>query len=499
MGNAVKDVNDSARLRAWVPLGAQRSAAYRYPILAVAWLALWYLSGLMPHGPHASVWFPSAGLTFAALLVMGWRALPVLVPGAMLATLWLDRLYLTGTPPRYLLAASALLAGAHCLSYGTGALLLRRTIRRRATPSAPAVVGAFLVIATLAALAAALLGERVLALSGMVDATTAAPGSWLRGWIANLAGVLVLAPLVVGMLSLRYPAIEPWLGGLSFQPRMRGRGAYAGKLALGVAMVLAVVLGSALPGQGNLAFGLFFLVIPQLWIVHTEGPLRSAASLVLFATVAAVMLAVLGTTDTGLAYPFAICVIAASACFGLAAPALIAQSRSSGELALSDALTQVATRAYFIECAERELAEAHSQGLPISLILLDIDGFRQINDRFGHAGGDQVLVEVARALRAHLRRSDRVGRFGSDEFMVLLPGLALDRTQAMAARLAQALAKLSVPGVPTTLSARFGVVGVGDGESITDALRRADARLLAAAATTLQPPRRPFPGHGSIA
>ncbi|MGA0586196.1 GGDEF domain-containing protein [Dyella sp. KRB-257] len=131
--------------------------------------------------------------------------------------------------------------------------------------------------------------------------------------------------------------------------------------------------------------------------------------------------------------------------------------------------------------------------------MLDIDGFRQINDRFGHAGGDRVLVEVARVLRAHLRRSDRVGRFGSDEFMVLLPGLALDRTQAMAARLAQALAKLSVPGVPTTLSARFGVVGVGDGESITDAFRRADARLLAAGATTLQPPQRPFPGHGSIA
>ncbi|MGA0586197.1 hypothetical protein ACO2Q2_03545 [Dyella sp. KRB-257] len=99
--------------------------------------------------------------------------------------------------------------------------------------------------------------------------------------------------------------------------------------------------------------------------MHTEGPLRGAASLVLFATVAAVMLAVLGSTDSGLAYPFAICMIAASACFGLAAPALIAQSRSSGELALNDTLTQVASRAYFIECAERELAEAHGQGLPI--------------------------------------------------------------------------------------------------------------------------------------
>lgn len=471
--------NDFARLQGWVQLGAHRSAMYRYPALAAAWLALWQLSSLMQYEPHASVWFAPAGLTFAALLVMGWRALPVLVPGAMLATLWLDRLYQTGAPPRYLLAASAMLAGAHCLSYGTGALLLRRAIRRRATPSAPAVVTGFLLTAAIAALAAALLGERASALAGLGESATM-PGSWLRRWISDLAGVLVLAPLVVGVLSLRYPAIEPWLGGLSFRPRSRGRGGYVGKLALGVATVLAVLLASTRPDLRDAAFALSFLVIPQLWIVHTEGPLRSAASLALFATIAAVTVAVLGTTGLALACQFAICLVAASTCFGLAVPALIAQSRPPGELALSDGLTQAATRGYFFECAERELAEAHSQGLPVSLIVLDIDGFRQINDRFGHATGDRVLVTVVQALRSHLRRSDRVGRFGSDEFMVLLPGLALDRAQGMAARLMHALESLAVPGLPMPPSARFGVVGVGDGESITDAFRRADARLLAA-------------------
>src|SRR5690242_9666749 len=122
--------NDFGRLRRWAQWGAQRSVAYRYLVLAVAWLALWRVAGLMQYAPHASLWFPSAGLTFAALLVMGWRALPALVPCAMAATLWIDRLYLTGTPPAYLLGAGALFAGAHCLAYGTGALLLRRLIRR---------------------------------------------------------------------------------------------------------------------------------------------------------------------------------------------------------------------------------------------------------------------------------------------------------------------------------------------------------------------------------
>jgi len=225
---------------------------------------------------------------------------------------------------------------------------------------------------------------------------------------------------------------------------------------------------------------MFFLIIPQMWVVYTESPFRGALSIALVSTVIAILVAVLGLNQHALVYQFAICVIAASAYFGFAVPALMAQNRHLAELALTDGLTHTYTKTHFFECSERKLADARSQGTPVSLIVLDIDRFKAINDSLGHAAGDQVLVNLVRAVRKQLRQSDLIGRFGGDEFMVLLPGLALDRAEATAERLRQALAALSQGGQEPRLSASFGVVAVGEGESIMEAFRRADERLLQA-------------------
>ena len=470
--------NHFGRLRTLAQLGTGRSDAFRYAALAIAWLALWRLSALMQYDPHASLWFPPAGLTLAALLVMGWRALPVLMPCAIVATFWIDRIYATHLPARELWVSGILFATVHCLSYGSGAWVLRRMIRRSASPSTPTVVTTFLLISALASLGATVLGIRALEATGMI--VPSSQSLWLPWWIGDLAGALVLTPLFVGLLSWRYPQIEPWLGGLSFLPQSRGSGTYAGKLMLEIIVVIAVLTADAYFHSPDTAFAMFFLILPQMWVVYTESPFRAALSIALMSTAIAVLVALLGITRDALVYQFAICVIAASAYFGFAVPALVAQNRHLSELASTDGLTGAATKTHFFECSERELADARSQGMPVSLLVMDIDCFKAINDGYGHAAGDQILIGLVRTLRHQLRQSDLIGRFGGDEFMVLLPGLALDRAEATADRLRRALAEMRVPGSSHGLSAGFGVAAVGDGESIMEAFRRADERLLGA-------------------
>ena len=466
-------------LAAWGKAGDGVPRVFRHLALTVAWLLLWRVSALMQYAPHASLWFPPAGLSFAALLVMGWRALPVLTVCALLVTFWVDQMYQAHTPWRDLLLSGVVFAAVHCFSYGAGATLLKRVIRRSASHSVPTIIMTFLAASCLSTLGSALLGIKSLELTGMLSRASTS-GLWLPWWIGDMAGAQVLTPLFVGLLSWRYPSIEPWLGGLTFQPEPQGRSTYGAKLAVSVSLVTIMVLLAAQSRYPEVAFGMFFLIIPQMWIVYTESPFRSALSLALFSTVTALLVAALGLERQALVYQFAICVIAASAYFGLAVPALIAQNKQLSELALTDGLTKAATRAYFFERAERELLDTRRYGHPLSLLVLDIDRFKQINDGYGHSVGDLALVDLTRAVRGQLRQSDLLGRFGGDEFMVLMPGIDLPHAQAAAGRLRGVLADTLVPGTQHRLSASFGVVCLQDDETIMQAFRRADEALLQA-------------------
>ncbi|MCV6610444.1 MAG: GGDEF domain-containing protein [Amphritea sp.] len=90
-------------------------------------------------------------------------------------------------------------------------------------------------------------------------------------------------------------------------------------------------------------------------------------------------------------------------------------------LALTDPLTSLANRRYFLEQAENYLALARRSQHPVSVIMLDIDHFKRINDSYGHATGDKVLQLFSESLRQLCRESDAVGRLGGEEFAILLP------------------------------------------------------------------------------
>ncbi len=149
--------------------------------------------------------------------------------------------------------------------------------------------------------------------------------------------------------------------------------------------------------------------------------------------------------------------------------------------ATTDALTGLVNRNQFQALAQSELARQHRNGSEACLVLVDIDHFKRINDSFGHAAGDQVLVRVAQALRQGLRQGDVLARWGGEEFLALLPATAPAAAAALAERLRQAVAALPVmlDGQTLSITVSLGVAPVGADADLQPATAQADRALYA--------------------
>jgi two-component system, cell cycle response regulator len=144
-------------------------------------------------------------------------------------------------------------------------------------------------------------------------------------------------------------------------------------------------------------------------------------------------------------------------------------------LATRDALTGLANRRLFDESLRREAARSSRLGMPLSLLVMDVDHFKQVNDTYGHQSGDAVLREVADAIVTHTKSFDVAARYGGDEFVVLLPNCAGVDAVRVADRVRAHIAR-SVQLVPVTMSAGVATMPVNalDGERLVAA---ADAAL----------------------
>jgi diguanylate cyclase (GGDEF)-like protein len=126
--------------------------------------------------------------------------------------------------------------------------------------------------------------------------------------------------------------------------------------------------------------------------------------------------------------------------------------------AMRDSLTGLWNRRSILEILGRELARSQRQVIPVSIIMLDIDHFKNINDTHGHLAGDEVLREVARRLMNSFRPYDGLGRYGGEEFLMVLPGCDDKSLPGRTDNMRKAICDLpmNVAGVPLTVTASFG-------------------------------------------
>ncbi|RXH55943.1 GGDEF domain-containing protein [Granulicella sibirica] len=157
------------------------------------------------------------------------------------------------------------------------------------------------------------------------------------------------------------------------------------------------------------------------------------------------------------------------------------------KMASTDPLTRIYNRRVFREWCEREIDKSRRKGSTFSLLMMDLDHFKQINDRFGHIGGDEMLIGVVEKMQDSVRGIDILGRWGGEEFVALLPGASQDAALIVAQRVRINIEKLLMKrpegaskqgGEPMRLTVSVGVATYrGKADQLEDIFQRADTAL----------------------
>jgi diguanylate cyclase (GGDEF)-like protein len=418
--------------------------------------------GLAGQAAMAPPFRPASGVALAALVLCGLGAWPAVFAASLTVTLGLTR------DP----VLSLITAGGHTLSAVAGAVLVSRFADGRdvfrSIRSTLRAVG-FIV-------ASASLPAAVLAVSGSVWGGMAAGGwqAFVSGWLGQVTGTLVVAPWVMLMLTsdTRWPTRKEWPA-----------------VVEGVALVvsLAVVALSVFAGVTPTdvkTYPLEFLSLPfLLWAAFRFGPREVTIAVVMLSSVA-----VWGTLH-GVG-PFVNAppaeserllqaYLAVMSIAGIAFATTVDERRRAEaqlhELATTDPLTGLVNYRCLLDALRQEMARSRRTGRPFALLLVDMDGLKAINDRFGHLAGSRAICRVADVLRQSTRETDVVARFGGDEFAVVLPESGDAGGEAVLARVSERLARETAAPV---LSVSGGhAVFPRDGDSPTLLLRAADRGL----------------------
>ena len=154
--------------------------------------------------------------------------------------------------------------------------------------------------------------------------------------------------------------------------------------------------------------------------------------------------------------------------------------REIEKIAITDSLTDVHTRRHLMERLQEELSRSKARKIKMSVLMIDVDHFKSFNDQYGHLTGDQILRKMAQILKENIREIDIAGRFGGEEFCVLLPDTDRDGAQYAAERIRQATEKTAIEAYDNTVKA---TVSIGlatfpkDGQNIDELIEKADQAL----------------------
>ena len=148
-------------------------------------------------------------------------------------------------------------------------------------------------------------------------------------------------------------------------------------------------------------------------------------------------------------------------------------------LAITDGLTGLRNRRFFDDFLDREVARSDRTGAPLSLVLIDLDGFKEINDTHGHVFGDRVLSELAERINGRVRREQLMVRFGGDEFALVLPEVGEDGAMAFAERVRKLVSEepVDLEGICISLTVSIGTATLKSGMGSRELIEAADRAM----------------------
>jgi GGDEF domain-containing protein len=279
------------------------------------------------------------------------------------------------------------------------------------------------------------------------------------------AGCLASAVFPMAEDAARVVMLGLGLAGVAIAAGLALAGAQVSPVQLHAAVVLLTTLHGAMVAVAATERGLMLAALGYIWTaVYVAFFFRKQAA----RRYAALMIVGLGVALLAARAPTGVSVwLVLSAMVWVAVAILTRLNARLRAEAHTDNLTGLLNRTGFAAAAKRERAMAGRRGEPLSLAVIDLDDFKLVNDRGGHAAGDRLLVDLAGVWTALLRPGDLLARFGGDEFVLLVAGAGEGQVDAVLARLAGAH--------PAAWTA--GSVLCTDVESLEQAIDRADARL----------------------